>query len=94
MQLVHFKHILPPNLIPSKPHTLRPDTFCPPTRTDKQLHLTKINENIPPGETSIVPWITTISLSCESPDEIEHYLKYLVQDIPELWNNFRVIIKA
>ena len=34
------------------------------------------------------------SLPCETPEEMERFLEYLAQDIPELWNYFRVINKA
>jgi len=34
------------------------------------------------------------SLPCDSSDEIERFLEYLANDIPEVWNYFRVITKA
>jgi len=34
------------------------------------------------------------SLPCNSSDEMERFLEYLANDIPEVWNYFRVITKA
>ena len=34
------------------------------------------------------------AMPCETPEEMERLLEYLAQEIPELWNYFRVINKA
>lgn len=34
------------------------------------------------------------SMPCETPEEMERFLEYLAQEIPEVWSYFRVITKA